>query len=150
VWKQRSGFARLAIANGYDIVPFGSVGPDDAFEILLDANDIMNSRLWKRLSSHFDLAAITRGGDMLSPLVRGLGPTILPRPQRFYFGFGRRIRTAALQGQENDPAVVWQVREQTAEAVRRQIARLLRYRRNDSPLHWSGIRRRLAPFGNPQ
>jgi len=143
VWKQRAGFARLAIAHGYDIIPFGSVGPDETFKILLDANDIMHSRLWKWLRARNDL---TRGGDMLPPIIKGIGPTLLPRPQRFYFGFGRRISTARLQGQEYDPAVVWEVRNKTARAVRRQIARLIRHRAEDRQRSWSAIRKWLAPL----
>ena len=54
VWKQRTGFARLAIEHGYDIIPFGSVGPDEAFDILFDANDVMGFRSgtsWRSASS---------------------------------------------------------------------------------------------------
>ena len=31
IWKQRTAFARIAIEHGYDIIPFGSVGPDESY-----------------------------------------------------------------------------------------------------------------------
>ena len=38
IWKQRTGFARLAIEAGCLIVPFGAVGAEDSYDILLDAD----------------------------------------------------------------------------------------------------------------
>ncbi|MDP3738616.1 MAG: lysophospholipid acyltransferase family protein [Hyphomonadaceae bacterium] len=146
IWKQRAGFARMAIEHGYDIIPFGSVGPDESFKILFDANDITNSRAWKWLSQRYDVETATRGGDMLPPLPLGLGPTLIPRPQRYYFGFGARIPTAHLKGKQTEKDVVWGVREQVAEAVKGQISRLIQYRRDDRLSSWSPIRRLLAPI----
>ena len=40
--------------------------------------------------------------EVLLPLARGLGPTALPRPGRFLFGFGEPIETSAFAGREND------------------------------------------------
>lgn len=145
IWKQRTGFARMAIAHGYDIIPFGSVGPDESFEILLDANDVQQTRAWQWASSRFHVDKVTRNGDMIPPIARGIGPTMIPRPQRTYFGFGPRIPTGHLAGQEQDPDVLWQVREDVAGAVQEQIARLLRYRQTDRKQNWSWARRVLAP-----
>lgn len=89
---------------------------------------------------------LTRNGDMIPPLVRGLGPTMLPRPQRYYFGFGPRIATAQLQGRAAEPDAVWELREQVARAVEHQIERLLRYRAEDRLQNWSAARRWLAPL----
>lgn len=145
IWKQRTGFARLAIEHGYDIIPFGSVGPDESFNILIDANDVMNSRPWKWLTSRTRLAEATRNGDMIPPLAVGLGPTIVPRPQRYYFGFGQRIPTTHLAGRVDDKDAVWALREQVARAVEGQIDRLKRYRVEDRLQNWSLLRRWLAP-----
>ena len=76
----------------------------------------------------------------------GLGPTPIPRPQRYYFGFGARISTAHLQGQQSDKDVVWAIREQVASAVEGQIARLRAYREEDRTQNWSLLRRALAPL----
>lgn len=146
IWKQRTGFARLAIEHGYDIIPFGSVGPDENFRILLDANDISNSRLWKLLSQRLPLEAYTRNGDMIPPLARGIGLSMLPRPQRYYFGFGKRIRTSHLKRDPSDAEAVWALRERVAAAVEREIAELKNFRASDRKKHWSVLRRWLAPL----
>ena len=146
IWKQRTGFARMAIEHGYDIIPFGSVGPDESFKILLDANDMMDSPVWKWLTTKTGIEAATRGGDMIPPIVRGLGPTMLPRPQRYYFGFGKRISTKHLRGRSADTKALWSVREEVASAVENQIDRLLQYRQEDRLQNWSLLRRWLAPL----
>ncbi len=148
IWKQRTGFARMAVQHGYDIIPFGSVGPDESFDILLDANDVQKSAAWKWASERFGLDSKTRNGDMIPPVTRGLGLSMIPRPQRYYFGFGKRIPTEHLQGQEGDRDVLWQVREEVAGAVEEQIERLLRYRQEDRRQTWSLARRLLAPLGD--
>ena len=147
IWKQRAGFARMAVEHGYDIIPFGSVGPDEGFKILLDGNDVTGSRLWKWLAQRTKIEEMTRGGDMLPPIARGLGPTLVPRPQRFYFGFGRRIPTSHVQGRHDDKDAVWEIREQVARAVEGQIERLMRYRADDRLSNWSPVRRWMAPLG---
>lgn len=87
LWQGRSGFARLAIAHDYPIVPVGLVGGDDVYNSLVERGGT-----WERM---------TRGiGERLHgvngvgiPLVRGWGPTMVPRPQRMYLRFGPPIDT---------------------------------------------------------
>lgn len=146
IWKQRAGFARLAIEHGYDIIPFGSVGPDESYRILVDANDLLKDGWRRRLAERSGFLAATRGGDFIPPLALGLGPSLIPRPQRYYFGFGPRIATAHLAGRAGDPDAVWAVREQVARAVEGQIERLLAYRVEDRLQNWSWPRRWLAPL----
>lgn len=146
IWKQRTGFARLAIEHGYDIIPFGSVGPDESYRILLDANDLLKEGWRRDLAEKTGLLAMTRNGDFVPPIALGLGPTLIPRPQRYYFGFGERISTAHLQGQQHDKDIVWAVREQVSGSVREQIDRLLAYRREDRIQNWSKLRAWLAPL----
>ena len=145
IWKKRTGFARLAIEHGYDIIPFGSLGADENFEILLDAKDISSSRLWKLLDGYLKLNERTRGGDMIPPLARGIGASLVPRPQRFYFGFGKRISTARLQGKSEDAKRVWALREKVARSIEAQLDMLTAYREQDRPQNWSALRRFLAP-----
>jgi 1-acyl-sn-glycerol-3-phosphate acyltransferase len=146
IWKQRTGFARLAIEHGYDIIPFGSVGPDESYRILWDANDILNTPWLRALAERSGALDFTRGGDFVPPIALGLGPTLIPRPQRYYFGFGARIPTAHLQGRAEDQDAVWALREQVAGAVRQQITRLKDYRGEDRLQNWSPLRRWLAPL----
>lgn len=140
IWKRRTGFARMAIQNGYDIIPFASVGADDCFDILYDAWDMQHSDLLHELLQHKTVARIFRNGDVLPPLVRGLGPTLLPRPQRFYFNFGQRISCAGLGMGDND---LWTLREQVAECIETQVTSLLDYREQDRK-NWSLLRKALT------
>lgn len=144
IWKQRTGFARLAIEQGYDIIPFASLGVAESLDILIDANDVMTSPLWNWLDHWLPLEKWSRNGDAIPPLVRGLGPTALPRPQRLYFSFGQRISTAALAGSGDNAATVWQLRQQVADGIRQQQEILNAYRQMDKPAHWSRLRRWLA------
>ena len=145
IWKNRSGFARLAIEHGYDIIPFGALGADENFDILLDAGEVSRSRLWTLFDDHLKLSERTRGGDMIPPLVRGIGASLVPRPQRFYFGFGKRISTARLQGRSDDARRVWALREKVAKAIEEQLDMLIDYRQQDRRQNWSALRRFLAP-----
>jgi hypothetical protein len=43
IWKERIGFVQMAAAHGYPIVPFASVGADEAYDIEFDAADLMRS-----------------------------------------------------------------------------------------------------------
>jgi hypothetical protein len=78
--------------------------------------------------------------------VRGIGPTLIPRPQRYYFGFGQRISTKRLKGKAGNPQTLWALRERVARAIEGQIERLLVYREEDRLQHWSVLRRWLAPL----
>lgn len=146
IWKQRAGFARLAIEHGYDIIPFGSVGPDESYRILWDANDILNNKCLRNLAERSGVLEYTRGGDFIPPVPLGLGPTLIPKPQRYYFGFGSRIPTAQLEGRAQDAEAVWTLREEVAGAVRKQIDHLQQYRAEDRQQNWSPLRRLLAPL----
>lgn len=78
---------------------------------------------------------------MIPPLARGLGPSLIPKPQRFYFRFGERIPTAHLSGREDDRAVHWALREQVARAIEEQLDWLREYRIHDKRNKWGRLRR---------
>jgi 1-acyl-sn-glycerol-3-phosphate acyltransferase len=122
LWATRSGFARLAIEHGYPIVPFAAVGAEECYDILVDAGDLLRFVP--------PLRWLPRAEEV-PPLVRGLGPTLLPRPQRFYFHFGQPIETRHLMGLEGDERIVLALREQVRAAVDAGIAFLLRERERD-------------------
>lgn len=89
IWKERMGFARMAIESGVPIVPFSAVGMEETVDIVVDA-DHAGLRpvrsLVERLGGRWDL--------VWPPVVRGIGPTPLPRPERFYFAFGAPVETS--------------------------------------------------------
>jgi 1-acyl-sn-glycerol-3-phosphate acyltransferase len=85
LWKERVGFAKLAIEFGHPIVPFAAVGAEEMLDVVADRHTpgyAQVSNLFKRLA-----------GVPLPPLARGIGPTPVPRPERLYFWFGDPIDT---------------------------------------------------------
>lgn len=109
-WKKRTGFASMAIEMGYDIVPVAQVGPDDAYDILIDADDVLNSPLGQWLKERGITDRYLKGGDSIPPLVRGIGPTLIPRPEKHYYAFGERISTKEYAGRAKDDEALWEVR----------------------------------------
>ena len=135
VWKERVGFVKMAIEHGYDIVPFASVGPDDALSVVLDANDIGNG-LGSRFKRSRFFKKTLRHGDMIPPVTRGLGLTSIPRPERFYFSFGEPIKTSELQGREQTKKLLFDTREVVSEAINSQIEELMTIREQDTKEGW--------------
>jgi 1-acyl-sn-glycerol-3-phosphate acyltransferase len=141
IWKKRVGFVRMAIKHGYDIIPFASLGPDECFKILVDGNDINTSRAGRLFLAATGLGKVFRKGDVIPPVVRGVGPTLLPRPQRFYFSFGPRISSAGLN--YHDDESLWDKREEVAASILGQLDDLKLIRKDDRS-HWSWLRRSLT------
>ncbi|MGD9621255.1 MAG: lysophospholipid acyltransferase family protein [Mycolicibacterium sp.] len=124
IWKNRMGFARLAIEHGYDIVPFAAVGAEEAVDILMDGDHplLTPTRLFVEK---------VLGSPDAMPITRGIGITPFPRPERQYYWFGKPIQTASLAGQQADDAVVRRIRERTKKAVEAGIEFLLDEREKD-------------------
>lgn len=141
VWKERTGFARMAMQHGYDIIPFASVGADETFDIRYDAQDFYQSRVGKLLDKTGIKDKYLRGGDAFLPLATGLG--LLPRPERFYFGFGEAISTQHLQENCDDKAAQWQVREQVESAIY-QLMNDLFAQREQEQQNWPTWRKKLT------
>ncbi|HMY81709.1 MAG TPA: lysophospholipid acyltransferase family protein [Agitococcus sp.] len=140
VWKQRTGFARMAMQNGYDIIPFAAVGADDAYTIQYDANDFYQSKVGKWLQKTGISDKYLRGGDAFVPLATGLG--LLPRPEKIYFAFGERITTAAMQTQSENKDLQWQVREQVEAKIYQLMDDLFALRAEDEA-QWPTWRKKL-------
>jgi 1-acyl-sn-glycerol-3-phosphate acyltransferase len=128
IWKNRLGFVQLAASSGYRIVPFASLGADDALHIDIDAGDVMRSPIGALLRSTGIADRFLRGGEELPPLVHGLGPTRLPAPARFYISFGRPIATSRYRGRVDDIAAMQELRQKVAAAIESQLAWLRRAR----------------------
>ncbi len=126
LWKERVGFARLAIEHGYPIVPFAAVGAEECFDIVVDGNDVMETPLGALIEK------VSPRPEMIPPLVSGVGMMPIPHPGRFYFRLDRPIETAHLRGQHRDPEVCFEVREQVRRSVERSI-RYLQRKREDDP-----------------
>jgi 1-acyl-sn-glycerol-3-phosphate acyltransferase len=122
LWKERMGFARMAIQHRYTIVPFSAVGADDALDILLDANDLMASPLGGLVRR------LKISPDDIPPLVRGIGLTPIPRPERLYFRFGPPIDA---DGDHENVDQCRALRDQVRDEVDRGIAILLSRQKDD-------------------
>jgi 1-acyl-sn-glycerol-3-phosphate acyltransferase len=97
IWKERLGFARMALRHGATVVPFAAIGVEDAYDVVVDADDLMAGPLGPLLR------ALRVRADIVMPIARGaLGP--LPRRERFYFQFRPPVPTRAWGGDDGDVA----------------------------------------------
>jgi 1-acyl-sn-glycerol-3-phosphate acyltransferase len=131
IWKDRTGFARMAVEHGYRIIPFAAVGAEDCYDILIDSNDIMGSGLVKWLKTTALGSKLIGDGEQIFPLSRGLGLSMVPRPERFYFSFGEPIETAQYKGESDDPAVLADVRDAVKASIEAQLTALLKVQAKD-------------------
>ena len=139
-WEGRAGFARLSVENDYPIVPAALLGGDDVYTSLTRRDG-----LWGRFSQGL---AEKFGGkpEMAMPLLRGVGPTMIPRPQRMYLRFAEPIDTAKPDGVDEQSWVAT-VRDETKKTLERLLEKLIAVRAEDpyrelNPLAW---RRAVQP-----
>lgn len=130
IWANRLGFVRMAIAHGCTIVPFAALGAEDALDIVADAHDIMDSPLGRWVEG----LGLRR--DLVPPLVRGIGPTPIPRPERLYFWFGEPVSTAEHVGSQDDDALCLEVRGQVHASVDAGLDALKQHRSQDPKRSW--------------
>jgi len=133
-WEGRAGFARVAIANDYPIVPVGHVGGDDIYHSVVERDSFLG-RLTEKVGQ-----AITGRADMTMPLTRGIGPTLIPSPQRMYLRFGQPINTRQPAGVTDDDWVAT-VKASTQTALENILHELQDVRSEDpfrqlNPLAW--------------
>ncbi len=125
LWNERTGFARMAIEAGCPIVPVAMIGVDDAFDIVMDANHPILQPLRKiiePLGARWELAP---------PVVRGIGPTPVMRPERFYFSFGTPIDTTPWRDALDLDAAAAEVRDLVRKAVEEELQFLFTQRKGD-------------------
>ncbi len=125
VWRERIGFARLALEAGYPVIPVSMIGVDDMWDVVVDPGDPL-LRPVRALAEHLDIDP-----ELVWPVVRGLGPTPLPRPQRIYGRIGEPIDAGAFGTSWDDAAGAKRLRDATSAAIRRGIDELIAERRDD-------------------
>lgn len=130
LWKERLGFAKLAIEAGYPIVPFAAVGAEDMYDVIADST----------MPGVAQVSALVERvlGVPLPPVPLGLGP--FPRPERLYFHFGPPIDTTRFDGDAGDGRAR-ELRDEVRAAVLGGIDRLQRFREQDPD---RGLLRRLT------
>ncbi len=134
MWKERIGFARMAIEHQVPIVPLAVLGIEDMFKIWADADDIDSSRVAPVLRKLGLLASAEKntGEAFRPPLTMGTGPAGSFLPERLYIALGEPIDTSKYKGAHEDRDACFAVREQTREAIESQLD-ALRSLRDDDP-----------------
>ncbi|MGW1741834.1 lysophospholipid acyltransferase family protein [Nocardia sp. NPDC001965] len=138
-WEGRTGFARMAIECGVPIVPVAMVGVDDAYDIVADKDD----RLLRPLRQLVEALGIH--AELTPPLVRGIGLTPIPRPERFYFTAGTPIDTGAWRDTGNIDEAAGQLSLVVQKAVREEVLFLLGHQAVDRGRTLGGRLRELLP-----
>jgi 1-acyl-sn-glycerol-3-phosphate acyltransferase len=133
-WQGRAGFARISAEHDYPIVPAGLLGGDDVYRSLTTRDGV-----WGRFSQSL-AKALGAPSDMAMPLLHGVGPTMIPRPQRMYLRFAAPIDTTRPAGV---PASEWAdtVKQRTQTSLETVLAELQEIREGDpyrelNPLAW--------------
>ena len=131
IWKERYGFVRLAIEHGYRILPYATVGAEESMDVLLDAADYLKTPIGRYLKSSGIADRFLRGGEELPPVVRGIGLTPVPRPEKMYFVMGRPIDTRPYRGRHESAETLRRVRDRVARQLEKLIAEGVAYRARD-------------------
>lgn len=122
IWKERLGFARMALRHGCTIMPFAAVGVEDALDIVVDGDDLLASPLGPLIRK------LKIRPDVVPPVLKGIGPTPLPRPERLYFLIGEPVRVE--KGPDED-AAARALRDRVKAAVEAGIGELIALRAAD-------------------
>jgi len=109
LWRERVGFARLAVERGYPIVPFAAVGVDDMLDVIGD----QNTPIYGQLAGLYEKVL----GFPTPPVVRGVGLTPIPRPGRLYFWFGEPIDSTRFGSRFDDTAAACALRDEIKQAI---------------------------------
>ncbi|KAL0737606.1 hypothetical protein Bca4012_013816 [Brassica carinata] len=137
-WPEQPEFVRVASKFGAKIVPFGVVGEDDIFDIVLDGNDQKNIPILKDLMAE----ATKQAGNLREGDETELGnqdayfPGLLPKiPGRFYYYFGKPIETAGKEQELKDKEKAQELYLQVKSEVEECIGYLKRKRESDPYRH---------------
>jgi 1-acyl-sn-glycerol-3-phosphate acyltransferase len=124
LWRERIGFARLAIEYGYPIVPFAAVGAEEMLDVVVDQTTPIYrdfARIYEKLM-----------GFPTPPVVRGVGLTPIPRPERLYFWFDEPIESAGFGSRYDDTDAACALRDEVKQAILNGI-QFLRDQRDEDP-----------------
>jgi 1-acyl-sn-glycerol-3-phosphate acyltransferase len=135
IWKNRLGFAVMAIEGRYPIVPFASLGIEDALDIVIDTDNPLMAPARKLAEKLLNVEPL--------PIVRGIGLTPIPRPERLYFWFGEPISTLEYRGVAGDDNAR-DLRARTAASIEDGLDFLFDEREKDSD---RSLLKRLSPLG---
>tara|TARA_B110000908_G_C10199939_1_gene424821 strand:- start:448 stop:1290 length:843 start_codon:yes stop_codon:yes gene_type:complete len=115
-WQERFGFVKMAIENEYPIIPISGLGGDEIYNILFDKKEIMESKLGSWLKDTGIADKYFKGGSIIPPIVRGVGPTLIPKPQPIFYAFGKPIDTSKYKGDASEKNLK-EARKKVEEAI---------------------------------
>jgi 1-acyl-sn-glycerol-3-phosphate acyltransferase len=124
IWKERLGFADLAIQYGYDIIPFAAYGGEETLDIIYDADAFNQSWLGKFAQKTGFSDKFLRSGEFFPPIARGYRNILFfPKQTALHFQFMPRIETAHYQrnATENNK---WALRQKVEEAIEQGLSQL--------------------------
>jgi len=124
LWRERIGFARLAIEHDYPIVPFAAVGVDDMLDVIVD----QDTPIYGQLARAYEKVT----GFPTPPVVRGIGLTPIPRLDRLYFWLGEPIDSGHFGRRFDDAAAARALRDEVRQAILNGI-QFLRDERDQDP-----------------
>ncbi|HLP51027.1 MAG TPA: lysophospholipid acyltransferase family protein [Chitinophagales bacterium] len=131
-WSDRKGFVHMAMEQGYDIIPVAAVGAEETYTVVQDANDFLKSPFGQFLKMIGVAEKYLKNGDLVPPIVRGIGDTIIPRPAKLYFSFGKRISTARYKAKFDDPKTQDMMKKKVEKALLGEFKKLFEIRDNDT------------------
>ena len=109
----------------------------------MDADELMDTKFGDWLKEKGIADKYLKGGDTMFPLVRGIGPTMLPRPEKQYYAFGQRITTKQYEG-KIDEDTLWKLREKVELQLELDMTRMRIQKLEDGHGGWfRGLLNRL-------
>ncbi|GLI61318.1 hypothetical protein VaNZ11_003674 [Volvox africanus] len=138
LWKESPDFVRLAARCNALIVPFAAVGADDAYDVIMDTDEViahpvlgpLTTGLLSRVSTALDPTESIFPITSL-PVVGLPTPIPIPNLQRLYFQFTPPIDPRALGTNISDPQQVQELYDCVKARVTQCMAELLAVRDAD-------------------
>ena len=132
-WQDRNGFVRMAMEHGYDIIPVAAVGAEEAYTITKDSNDILHHTLIGKIMTQTGIAhKFFKDGELLPPIIKGIGQSIIPKPVKLYFSFGKRISTKKYKKDFNDPEMQELIKSKVELSLLKQFKHLFEIRETET------------------
>ncbi|KAK9071584.1 hypothetical protein SSX86_008012 [Deinandra increscens subsp. villosa] len=133
-WPDQPEFVRMAAKFGATIVPFGAVGEDDLVEMILDYDDVMRIPVLNDYIRRTNEQGVRLRNGMEGEVANQdfYFPGLLPKvPGRFYYLFGKPIRTEGRENMLKDKENAKELYMQIQSEVEKSMAYLIKKREKD-------------------
>ncbi|KAG0622673.1 hypothetical protein M758_3G115000 [Ceratodon purpureus] len=147
-WPEKSEFVQMAVRHGVTIIPFGAVGEDDIFNIVLDLNDLRKYPPLLELLSPKNIPVLRQNmtGEIADQqwhlpiaLPKGIG--------RLYFLFQKPIVTAGREEEFRDREKVEDLYKHVKSEVETALLYLQEKRKEDPYRHFVSRMLYESPLG---